>query len=71
MKKNVGISISKCLKSAEKKRRANQSARAILTAPTVAYRVGIPKQNAISRYYGILGFEVTRNLKTNFCLSFF
>ncbi len=35
MKKNVGISISKCLKSAEKNRRANQTARAILTAPTV------------------------------------
>ncbi len=35
MKKNVGISISKCLKSAAKNRRANQTARAILTAPTV------------------------------------
>jgi hypothetical protein len=33
--KNVGISISKCLKSAEKNRRANQTARAILSAPTV------------------------------------
>ncbi len=35
MKKNVGISISKCLKSAAKNRRANQTARAILSAPTV------------------------------------
>ncbi len=35
MKKNVGICISKCLKSAAKNRRANQTARAILTAPTV------------------------------------
>ncbi len=35
MKKNVGNSISKCLKSAEKNRRANQMARAILSAPTV------------------------------------
>jgi hypothetical protein len=37
MKKNVGISISKCLKSAAKNRRANQKARAILSAPTVQY----------------------------------
>jgi hypothetical protein len=35
MKKNVGISISKCLKSAAKNRRTNQTARAILSAPTV------------------------------------
>ncbi len=35
MKKNVGISISKCLKSAAKNRCANQTARAILSAPTV------------------------------------
>ncbi len=35
MKKNVGIPISKCLKSAAKNRRADQTARAILTAPTV------------------------------------
>ncbi len=35
MKKNVGISISKCLKLAAKNRCANQTARAILTAPTV------------------------------------
>ncbi len=35
MKKNVGISISKCLKSGAKNRRANQTARAILSAPTV------------------------------------
>ncbi len=35
MKKNVGIYISKCLKSAAKNRRANQTARAILSAPTV------------------------------------
>ncbi len=35
MKKKVGISISKCLKSAAKNRRANQTARAILSAPTV------------------------------------
>ncbi len=35
MKKNVGISIYKCLKSAAKNRRANQTARAILSAPTV------------------------------------
>ena len=37
MKKNVGISISKCLKSAAKNRRANQTARAILSAPTVLW----------------------------------
>jgi hypothetical protein len=35
MKKNVGISISKCLKSAAKNRRTNQTARAILSPPTV------------------------------------
>ncbi len=35
MKINVGISISKCLKSAAKNRCANQTARAILSAPTV------------------------------------
>jgi hypothetical protein len=39
MKKNVGISISKCLKSAAKNRRANQTARAILSAPTVVSRL--------------------------------
>ncbi len=38
MKKNVGISICKCLKSVAKNRRANQMARAILSAPTVQYR---------------------------------
>ncbi len=38
MKKNGGISISKCLKSAAKNRRANQTARAILSAPTVLER---------------------------------
>ncbi len=38
MKKNVGISISKCLKSAAKNRRANQTARAILSAPTVHHK---------------------------------
>ncbi len=37
MKKNVEISISKCLKSAAKNRRANQTARAILSAPTVIF----------------------------------
>ncbi len=37
MKNNFGISISKCLKSAAKNRRANQTARAILTAPTVSF----------------------------------
>ncbi len=42
MKKNVGISNSKGLKSAEKNRRANQTARAILTAPTVQYRYTRP-----------------------------
>jgi hypothetical protein len=36
MKKNVGISLSKCLKSAAKNRRANQTARTILSAPTVS-----------------------------------
>jgi hypothetical protein len=35
MKKKVGISISKYLKSAAKNRHANQTARAILSAPTV------------------------------------
>ncbi len=35
MKKNVEISIFKCLKSAAKNRRANQTTRAILSAPTV------------------------------------
>ncbi len=35
MKKKAGICISKCLKSAAKNRRANQTARANLTAPTV------------------------------------
>jgi hypothetical protein len=37
MKKNVGISISKCLKSAAKNRHANQTVRAILSAPTVYF----------------------------------
>ncbi len=37
MKKNVAISIFKCLKSAAKNRRANQTARAILSAPTVLH----------------------------------
>jgi hypothetical protein len=40
MKKNVGISIFKCLKSAAKNRRANQTARAILSAPTVESIIG-------------------------------
>ncbi len=35
MKKNVGIYIFKCLKSAAKNHRANHMARAILLAPTV------------------------------------
>jgi hypothetical protein len=33
--KKVGICFSKCLKSVAKNRRANQTARAILSAPTV------------------------------------
>jgi hypothetical protein len=35
MKKKIQICFPKCLKSAAKLRRANQTARAILTAPTV------------------------------------
>ncbi len=37
MKKKVGISISKYLKKAAKNCRANQTARAILLAPTVTH----------------------------------
>jgi hypothetical protein len=36
MKKKFQICFPKCLKSAAKLRRANQTARAILTAPTVS-----------------------------------
>ncbi len=35
IRKKVGICISKCMKSAAKNRRANQTARANNTAPTV------------------------------------
>jgi hypothetical protein len=37
MKKNFQICFPKCLKSVAKLRRANQTARAILTAPTVGW----------------------------------
>ncbi len=50
MKKNVGISISKCLKSAAKNRRANQTARAILSAPTVFVQICLQSPLLISGY---------------------
>jgi hypothetical protein len=59
MKKNVGISISKCLKSAAKNRRANQTARAILTAPTVhmdvMYNMNMCYASIIIRYSLYIG----------------
>jgi hypothetical protein len=45
--KNVGISISKCLKSAAKNRRTNQKASTILSAPTVYLSSGVSSKNAI------------------------
>jgi hypothetical protein len=62
MKKNVGISISKCLKSAAKNRRANQTARAILLAPTVSrvdtIQVSIRKDN--SNVFGVVCLRISK-----------